>query len=96
MCSTPAHWTLCPRPDLRRQRAPQSLSRSRREDELKPRLEARSLFPPVTTHGGTLGAVNYSGDHGAWGWMVSPRANISTNWLMRLERVSGFLAFPIL
>jgi hypothetical protein len=44
----------------------------------------------------TLGAVNYSGDHGAWGWMVSPRANISTNWPMRLERVSGFLAFPIL
>ncbi len=38
----------------------------------------------------------YSGDHGAWGWMVSPRANISTNWSMRLERVSGFLAFPIL
>ena len=37
-----------------------------------------------------------SGDHGAWGWIVSPRANISTNWPMRLERVSGFLAFPIL
>ncbi len=34
--------------------------------------------------------------HEAWGWMVSPRASISTNWPMRLERVSGFLAFPIL
>ena len=54
----------------------------------------RSAHLPA--YGGTLGAVNYSGDHGAWGWMVSPRANISTNWPMRLERVSGFLAFPIL
>ena len=40
--------------------------------------------------------IFYSGDHGAWGWMVSPRANISTNWPMRLKRVSGFLVFPIL
>jgi hypothetical protein len=47
-------------------------------------------------YGGTLGAVNYLGDHGAWGWMVSPRANISTNWPMRLVRVSGFLGIPIL
>jgi hypothetical protein len=48
------------------------------------------------TNGGILGAVNYPRGLGVWGWMVSPRANISTNWLMRLERVSGLLAFPIL
>ena len=28
--------------------------------------------------------------------MVSPRANIATNWSIRLERVSGFVAFAIL
>jgi hypothetical protein len=53
---------------------------------------------PVTWRCGTFRRqwVFFSGDHGAWGWIVSPRANISTNWPMRLERVSGFLAFPIL
>ena len=39
--------------------------------------------------------IAHSGDHGAWGWMVSPRASISTNWSMRLARVSGLLAFPM-
>ena len=50
---------------------------------------------PGRLHRGVVVAVAGS-DQGACGWIVSPRASISTNWSMRLERVSGFLAFPIL
>ncbi len=69
----------------------------RRDDLLRASQNGASGCPTEPAMWDLLGARDlYSGDHGAWAWMVSPRANISTNWSMRLERVSGFLALPIL
>jgi hypothetical protein len=48
-------------------------------------------------YGGTGSArfTDYSGDPEPCGWIVSPRANISMNFSMRLARVSIFFALPI-
>jgi hypothetical protein len=50
---------------------------------------------PANVGTGSAKFTDYSGDPGPCGWIVAPRANISTNFSMRLARVSIFFALPI-
>jgi hypothetical protein len=50
---------------------------------------------PADRGTGSVRFTDYSDDRGPCGWIVSPRANISTNFSMRLARVSIFFALPI-
>lgn len=52
-------------------------------------------YPAFGAHAHSSADRDHSAELGRCGWMVSPRASISTYWTMRLARVSVFFALPI-